>query len=130
MLFDELEQLADLIPFGLAADVLQVHQLRHTGAGKDIMTAARADVVKAKGFRQLQCLRKPEVRRALQSLAEQLAGIHMSAIRNTTHRHKFFLALKPEASRASSILERFAAPATFPSRADDSLVPKLRFGTH
>ena len=75
MFFHELWQLADLIRFGLAADVLQIHQCRHTGAAKDMMAAAGADVVEAKGRGQLQCFRNPEVRRALQSMAKQLARI-------------------------------------------------------
>ena len=76
MLLHEFEQLPDLVSLRLAADALQIHQLRHSFTGEDVVTAVRPDMTETKGFSQLQCLREPQISRALQRLPQELLRIH------------------------------------------------------
>ncbi len=76
MLLHEFEQLPDLVSLRLAADALQIHQLRHTFAGKDVVAAIRPHMAEAKGFRELQRLGKPQIPRTLQCLPKELLRIH------------------------------------------------------
>ena len=56
MLLHEFEQLPDLVSLRPAADALQIHQLRHTFAGENVVAAIRPHMAKTKGFCELQCL--------------------------------------------------------------------------
>ena len=76
MLLHEFEQLPDLVSLRPAADALQIHQLRHTFAGENVVAAIRAHMAETKRFRQLQCLGEAQIPRTLQSLPQELLRIH------------------------------------------------------